>query len=114
MSSRAVSEAMNIRLVDVCTFAVCGLREIAADALVMITGWLANESLTSELVGRRGKRQAAGVISATTIGDAHPPAAIHRMFRCVPAGHCVGVSLCGTANAFDEIPSLTYGAFPVL
>ncbi len=75
VTGRAVSEVRRDSLVSVCAY-TGRPSEMAADALVMVTARLPNKSLTKELAGRRGDWAAAGLISATAIGDALAPSTI--------------------------------------
>ena len=62
-------------LVTACAF-TGRLGEMAADALVMVTARLPNESLTRALLARQGEWAGAGLVSMKAIGDAWAPSTI--------------------------------------
>ena len=51
-------------------------RELACDALVLVTARLPNDGLGEELLARRGEWAAAGVASVRIVGDAYAPGTI--------------------------------------
>jgi dimethylamine/trimethylamine dehydrogenase len=75
VTGRAVAEVRKASLITACAF-TGRLSEIAADALVMVTARLPNESLTKALLARRGEWDGAGLVSLKAIGDAWAPSTI--------------------------------------
>jgi dimethylamine/trimethylamine dehydrogenase len=75
VTGRAVTEVRKGSLVTACAF-TGRLNEMAADALVMVTARLPNESLTKALLARESEWAAAGLVSLKALGDAWAPSTI--------------------------------------
>jgi dimethylamine/trimethylamine dehydrogenase len=75
VTGRAVTEVRKASLVTACAF-TGRLNEMAADALVMVTARLPNESLTKALLARESEWAAAGLVSLKALGDAWAPSTI--------------------------------------